>query len=356
MPLNLDALRRRVDRVDSALVRLLNQRAGLALAIGSLKHRDPEAVFYYPDREQAIVDRLTQTNHGPLLGASIQAIFREIISACRNLQKPIRVAYLEASDALAHHAAARTFGHAADYVSAPNIADVFDAVETRRADYGVVPIEISREGLYSHTLDMFIQYDLKICAEILMGVPHYLLARATNLLRITRIYAPSTAIPQARKWIKDNLPEAKLVEVSSAVIATAHAKRSPQAAAVVPTQAARLYGLRTLAPVIHDTASFKRFYVIGAATLPPTGLDKTSLMFSVRDRVGGLHAALTAFQRCGVNLSRIHTRPSQDHPWEYVFFVDFDGHPSQARIRRALHGLRRLCTNVRVLGSYPRLT
>ncbi len=351
---SLNALRRRVDRVDSALVRLLNQRAGLAQAIGSLKHHAPEAVFYYPDRERAILDRLLQANHGPLLGTSVEVIFREIISACRNLQKPLRVAYY--GPPVTREAAARTFGHATDYVPIPNIADVFEAVAARRADYGVVPIEISRVGIYSHTLDMFVRTDLQICAEILLGVPYYLLARTTHLHRITRVYSPPKALPQARRWISDNLPDARLMAIPSAAMAIAHAKRTARAAAVVPSPAPTLYGLHPLAPVVHDAGRLDRFYVIGAATLPPSGRERTSLMFSAREQVGGLRAALIAFQRCGVNLSQIHTRPSQDHPWEHVFFVDFAGHPSQPRIRRALHDLRKRCTNLRLLGSYPRLT
>lgn len=355
MSLNLEALRRRVNRIDAALIRLLRQRGRTALTIGRLKQRGPGMEFYAPERERIILDQLTRTNHDPFPQESIRSIFWEIISASRNLQKPIRIAYFGPAATFTHQAAIRNFGHAADYVPVRSISDVFDEVEKRRVDYGVVPIENSTEGVVNHTLDMFIESDLKICAEILMEISHHLLSRATDLRQVARIYSHPQALAQSRKWIKDNLPDAEMLEVASTSEAAARAKRSTRAAAIASALAGSLYGLRTLASGIQDQAdNLTRFYVIGHRIPPPSGRDKTSLMFSVKDHVGALHEALGSFRRVGINLTKIESRPSKRRAWEYFFFADFDGHVAQPRVRRVLRALERHCLLLRVLGSYPR--
>ncbi len=343
--------RRQIDELDRRLVALLNERARLAQAIGRLK-ADGEDRVYHPEREAQVLRNVLAANRGPLPDRALLAIYSEILSASRALQQPLRVAYLGPVATFTHEAAKRRFGSSAEFIPCRTIADVFLATQRGEADYGVVPVENSTEGAVAHTLDMFLDTDLQICAEILLPISHNLLGRG-RLDQIRRVYSNPQALAQCRRWLQENLPQAELIEVASTARA-AQLVTDEESAAIANAAAAEVYGLPIIAARIEDSATnLTRFLVIGPRRSPPSGHDRSAVIFAVRDRVGALHDALGVFARHGINLTRIESRPSKRRPWEYVFFVDLEGHPEDAHVQAALRELEEQCTMVKVLGAWP---
>jgi chorismate mutase/prephenate dehydratase len=350
---SVDALRKKIDHVDAKLLELLNERASLAKKIGQTKSLDGQDVFV-PGREKEIFKRLSTLNAGPLPENSVHSIYREILSASRSLEAPLTVAYFGPEATYTHMAARERFGSSANYVPMASIADVFQEVKQGRAGYGVVPIENSTEGVVTHTLDMLVEADVKICAEVVLKVHHYLLSRSGKAEDVREIVSHPQALAQCRRWIASKYPQARVAEAPSTAQAAQRAAQDPALAAVASGLAKELYGLEIVARNIEDQANnITRFLVIGGRPLKPSGEDKTSIVFSVRDEVGVLHRMLDPFARNRINLSKIESRPLKEKPWEYVFFLDLEGHIEEPRIQRAIKKLQKVCLFIKILGSYP---
>jgi len=352
--MELKKLRHQVDSLDLEILRLLNQRAKMVKKIGEIKSLRNEQ-FYAPEREKEILSRMIKSNQGPLPTEAVKEIFSEILHACRNLEKKLKIAYLGPEATFTHLAAIKNFGKSAEYISTKSIADVFAEVEKGRADYGVVPIENSTEGVVNHTLDMFIESDLKICAETLLEILHCLLSQSDDLQKIKRIYSHPQAFAQCRNWLEDHLPNAELVETASTAEAAQRVKKERTAAAIASDLASELYGLKIVASRIEDRSdNFTRFLVISKDFPPSSGVDKTSILFSIKDRVGALHDMLVPFKKHNINLTKIESRPTKKKAWEYIFFVDFVGHLTEENVQKALSELEEQCLYLKILGSYPR--
>ena len=350
----LPELRQAIDAVDDRLLELLNERARLVKEVGALKAQ-AGAQFYVPDRERQILERLQAHNQGPFPTEGIRAVFSEVISACLSLEHPLRVAFFGPEATFTHMAARSRFGLSARYVPAATIGGVFAEIEKGLADLGVVPIENSTEGVVNSTLDMFMDSGLAISAEIVLRISHCLLSRAGSIDQIQKVYSHPQALAQCRTWLSHNLPRAALIEVASTALAARLAKDDPVAGAVASELAGQLYDLRVAKQRIEDEVNnATRFLVIGREAAKPTGRDKTSLMLSVKDTPGILYKVLEPLAVEGVNMTRIESRPSRKRAWDYVFFVDIDGHVSEERVQRAMRGLGRACEQVKVLGSYPK--
>lgn len=352
--MNLDDIRKEIDRIDRQLLALLNERADLVHEVGVLKKRDGLQI-YAPEREEALLRKLVAVNEGRLPEKSIRAIYREVMSAALALEDDLKIAYLGPEGTWTHQAAIKKFGHSVEYSAQPNFAEVFDQVGRRRANYGVVPIENSTEGAVSHTLDLFVDSPLHICAQILLRIENGLMA-AIPRDEIRTLYSHPQVFGQCRSWILRHFPEADLVEVSSTTRAAeiAREKADEGAAALGGPLAAELNGLEMLEECIQDRATnTTRFLVIGEKTCPPTGKDRTSLLFAIHDRPGSLVKALQAFEHFDINMSKIESRPSKRKDWEYVFYVDLAGHCEDKKVGEAMTELERHCSIVKLLGSYP---
>jgi len=352
--MSLDDIRKQIDLIDQELLGLLSQRADLVHEVGVVKKREGLQI-YAPEREQALLDRLCTLNQGRLPEKSIKAIYREIMSAALALEDDLKIAYLGPEGTWTHQASIKKFGHSVNHSSQPNISDVFDQVARRRADYGIVPIENSTDGAVFHTLDLFVDSPLHICAQILLRIEHSLMASIPRE-EIKALYSHPQALGQCRSWIAKNFPHAELVEVSSttkaAEIARDHA--SEGAAAIGSPLAAELYDLTLIEESIQDRATnTTRFLVIGEKTCPATGNDRTSILFAINDRPGSLVNALQAFEHLHINLSKIESRPSKRRDWEYIFHVDLTGHHEDGNVSKALAELANHCSMVKILGSYP---
>lgn len=350
----LQGLRQKIDGLDEQLLALLNTRARTVQKVGEIKRSRNEEV-YASDRERLILDRLEEKNAGPLPGEAVEEVFRAIINNCRLLQRKLRIAYFGPEATFTHQAATKHFGAAADYTPAKSISDVFDEVEKNRTDYGVVPIENSTEGIVNHTLDMFMESDLVICAEREDVISHCLLASVDSLKKIKSVYSHPQALAQCRKWLESHLPGVSVHEAASTADAAAHAALDASTAAVASPLAAEIYSLKILAKGIEDMRhNMTRFLIIGEKNASPSGKDKTSLLLSIKDRVGALNDLLLSFKRQRINLTKIESRPTKRKAWEYVFFIDLEGHLAQDRVRKTVESLRKKCVFLKVLGSYPR--
>jgi chorismate mutase/prephenate dehydratase len=351
---DLDELRTLIDAADDAIIRLLNERASVALEIGDAKAK-LERRAYAPDRERELLDRLAAKNSGPLPEESLRLIYKEIISASLALESPLAVAYLGPEATFTHEATKRHFGLSARLNPRRTIPDVFADVEHWRAEYGVVPIENSTEGVVNHTLDSFVNSELGICAEILLEVSHHLLTRTGDLDRVTKVYSHPQALAQCRGWLDANLPGVAQVDVSSTARAAQLASEDEGAAAVASDLAASLHGLEIAASRLEDLpGNLTRFLVIGRDDPQPTSHDRTSIMFALKDAPGILFRALEPFAAAGINMSRIESRPSRRRAWDYLFFIDTDGHRHDPKVSEAIAALEQACQFIKVLGSYPR--
>jgi chorismate mutase/prephenate dehydratase len=351
---NLDDIRRKIDRLDQQLLKLLNERADLVHEVGEIKKRD-KLQIYAPQREEALLRKLVGMNQGRLPEKSIRAIYREIMSAALALEEDLQIAYLGPEGTWTHQAAIKKFGHSVAYSPQPNFSEVFEQVSRRRAHYGVVPIENSTEGAVSHTLDLFVDSPLHICAQIFLRIENGLLS-AVPRDQIRTLYSHPQVFGQCRNWILRHFPEVDLVEVSSTTRAAeiARERAAEGAAALGGPLAAELNQLEVLEACIQDRATnTTRFLVIGEETCPPTGDDRTSLLFAIHDRPGSLVKALQAFEHFDINMSKIESRPSKRKDWEYVFYVDLAGHCADPKVAEAIAELEKHCSLVKLLGSYP---
>jgi chorismate mutase/prephenate dehydratase len=351
---SIDVLRTHIDRIDDQLLELLNQRAKLAVQIGQRKHRAQTAV-YTPAREKRIVERLLASNPGPLHLESIRPIFREIISACLSLEKRLGIACLGPLGTFSHQAALEQFGAASQIMPVDAVAAVFDEVEHGRADYGVVPVENSTEGMVAATLDRFVSSPLTIKAEVLLRVEQHLLSRSGRGDRIRQIVSHPQSLGQCRQWLTQHFPNVPQVGAASNAHAAELARRDGRVAAIAGRVAAEHYGLKTIAAHIQDQAqNCTRFLVISRDGIgSPSGDDKTSLLFSVPHVAGALHRVLKPFADNRVSICTIESRPMKDRVWEYLFFLDLVGHMRERPVARALAALEQRCSLLKVLGSYP---
>jgi len=350
--MSLEKLRKKIDKLDSQIVKILNKRADVSLEIGDLKSRQNKGI-YSPAREKEILKRISKLNKGPLTTSALEAVYREVMPGSLALEKPLRIAYLGPQATFTHLAAIKKFGSQVEYLPCNTITDIFTEVERLNADYGVVPIENSIEGAVSHTLDMFVDSDLRICAQIILEVSHNLLANCAKN-KIKRIYSNPQVFGQCRLWLETNLSKAELVEVTSTTRAAQIAARGKNSACIASILAAKQYGLKVIARDIEDNPhNITRFLVIGQTDVSQTGEDRTSIMFSIKDRVGALHDMLVPFKRYKINLTKIESRPSKKKAWDYYFYVDLSGHRLNKKVQRALSALEEKCKYLKVLGSYP---
>ena len=354
--MSLPEIRKKIDALDDQLIALLNERADLVHEIGLVKRAEGSEI-YAPEREETVLRALALKNAGlggRLPERAIRAIYREIMSASLALEKDLAIAYFGPESTNTHQAACSKFGASVRYIPQVTIADVFDVVARGNADYGVVPIENSTEGAVNHTLDVFMESELRICAQILMKIENHLVAKIPRE-KIRKIYSHPQVFGQCRQWLRLNLPDVDLVEVSTTARGAEIAAEEPDAAAITGRMAAEAHGLQILAPSIQDIATnTTRFLVIGRTASPPTGDDRTSLMFCVQDKPGALFHALEPFNRLRISMSKIESRPSKRKAWEYFFFVDIDGHASEEKVKAALEELEKHCTFVKILGTYPK--
>ena len=351
--MNLDHLRDQIDSLDEEIVRLLNERIRVVQAIGEAK-KESGAEIYVPSRERAVFEKIKRLNEGPLPEESAHAIYREIMSAALALETEMKIAYLGPEATFTHQAARSKFGASVEYIPAATISEVFDRVQNRTADYGVVPIENSTEGAVTHTFDQFATTSLKICAEIYLPISLTLLSKVERE-QVRVIYSKQEVFGQCRTWLQTHLPEVELSPVESTTKAVQLAMETEGSAAIASAMASDMYGIEVLANGIQDMqGNTTRFLVIGQNFSASTGDDKTSVVFGVKHAVGALHEALSVFKADEINLSKIESRPSRNKAWEYYFFVDVDGHAEDQPVAKALEDLQGHCTLMTVLGSYPK--
>jgi chorismate mutase/prephenate dehydratase len=350
--MDLTHLRNKIDVLDARIIELLNDRAAITLSIGKEKIKNKKPI-YAPDREQDVLKRIKSLNSGPIKNDAVEAIYREIMSASLNLEKPLRIAYMGPEATFSHLASLKKFGSSVGHVACDNVAEVFSRVEGGDCDYGVVPIENSIEGVVTHTMDLLVESDLKICSQVLLDVTHHLMSKG-NLAQIKEVYSHPQVLGQCRGWLMKNMPKAHLIPVVSTTKAAQMVANKKNAACIASQVAASLYGLNILKKNIQDsTHNITRFLVISTMDVPRTGRDRTSLVFSIKDKVGALHAMLTPFMRNKINLTKIESRPSKKKAWDYYFFVDCEGHQSDTKVARALSQLEGMCKFLKILGSYP---
>jgi len=348
---NLAALRAQIDGLDRQLVGLMNERAELARQIGLLKQTSGQQT-YDPAREETVLERVAKGNAGPLSSDSLKAIFRELISGSRAIEQHLRVAHLGPPWTYSHLAALHRFGGSVDFVPVASISAAFEEVHAGHSHYGVVPLENSTDGRIADTLDNLARLSVKICAEVPLRIHHTLLA-ACDRSAIREVYSRPQALSQCRNWLARHLPAARLIEVTSTSAAAEMAAQKPQAAAIASRQAGVHYGLDVLAEEIEDLpGNTTRFAVIGHTDAGRTGKDKTSLMFEIEHRPGGLADALAIPKRQKLNLTWIESFPLPGQDRGYIFFVELEGHRTDLRVRRAIASLEKRCTRVVCLGSY----
>ncbi len=355
--LDLNSVRKRIDALDRQIQELISARAELALNVGAAKGKLAAAVDYYrPEREAQVLRAVREHNQGPLSDEEMLRLFREIMSACLAQQEPLRIAYLGPEGTFTQQAVQRHFGHSNDTIAVAGIEDVFQQVESKEADFGVVPIENSTQGVVSHTLDIFATSELKICGEITLRVHQNLLSHASDLGKIERIYSHQQSLSQCRRWIQQHLPTAECIAVSSNAEAARRARYSPDAAAIASRAAASIYNLPIKFSAIEDQQdNSTRFLVLGRGLFAASGADKTTLLMATAegDGPGDLYSLLEPLNRHNINMTRIESRPSRESTWGYVFFIDVLGHAEREPLRSVLAELGKSSSMVRVLGSYP---
>ncbi len=351
----LDKLRGDIDAVDEKLQSLLTRRADLARRVAGVKQRAGTDKFYRPEREAQILAAVAARNQGPLSNETLTRLFREIMSACRALEQELTVAFLGPAGTFTEEAAQKHFGRAVQNRPLGAIDEVFREVESGNAHFGVVPVENSTEGVINHTLDMFMVSPLKVCGEVELPIHHCLLSRGADLKTAKRVLSHQQSLAQCREWLDANLPGVERVAVSSNAEAARLVSGDDSALAIASESAARLYGLTVLAANIEDRPdNTTRFLVVGKLDSPPSGNDKTSLLLSGRNVPGALQRLLAPLARHGINMTRIESRPSREKPWEYVFFVDVEGHARDRKMQSALKVLEKEAAFVKWLGSYPK--
>jgi len=350
----LKELRLNIDDVDDKILELLNKRASLVIDVGKIKLKGKRD-FHAPEREKEIYQRLSSNNKGPFPNQALKNVFREIMSASLSLEKPLKVAYLGPKATFTHQACMQYFGLSAECIPQKDIADVFDDVERGKVDYGVVPIENTTEGVVSHTIDMFMTSELRICGEIMMEVSLSLLNKTGKMAEVKKICSHPHAIAECKEWLREHLPDVPVFDVSSTAMAAQEASEVTSTAAIASEFAATLYDLQVVERKIEDHINnFTRFLVIGKKSPEKSGEDKTSIMFAIKDIPGALYKMLKPFAERGINMTKIESRPQKGKAWEYIFFVDMDGHISDAKVSEALGELETQCSFLKILGAYPK--
>lgn len=350
----LEKLREEIREKDREIVRLLNERARISVRIGQVKGQEGLAV-YDPVQEAKVLDDLNTLNEGPLSDRQVSSIYREIISASRDLQKPVAVAFLGPEASFSHLAARLHFGAAGRFVPEPDIARVFDEVEKGALDWGVVPVENSLEGSVNVTLDRLILTPLKIRAEMYLRISQCLISEAKSFRNVKTVYSHPQGLAQCQAWLRAHLPNSVWSETESTAAAAQLVQGRKNAAAIGSALAASAYGLTVLASGIEDNPSnTTRFLVVGRGDNPPTGDDKTSVIFATQDVPGSLHRALASFARRKINLAKIESHPVKERVWEYLFFVDMIGHRQDKGVKNCLAELKDKTVYLKILGSYPR--
>jgi len=352
----LDSIRQKIDVLDKKLQDLINERARLAQEVAQVKQaQGDDAVYYRPEREAAVLREVLARNEGPLSGEDMARLFREIMSACLALEQTLQVAFLGPEGTFTQAAALKHFGHSVRTVSMTAIDEVFREVESAAVNYGVVPVENSTEGVVNHTLDMFMQSSLVICGEVDLRVHHHLLGHSQERSSLKRIYSHQQSLAQCREWLDVRLPGVERVAVSSNAEAARRAAGEEQVAAIASNIAADIYGLEILEANIEDNPdNTTRFLIIGRESVASSGDDKTSLLVSMPNKPGALHQMLEPFAENAISMSRIESRPSRLANWEYVFFIDINGHVDDKKVTQCLDALREKTSMLKVLGSYPR--
>ena len=350
----LGKLRDGIDAIDTQVLQLLSQRAKLAQRVGEIKHGN----IYRPEREAQVLRRIAETNPGPLSEAAVRTIFREVMSACLALEQPLKIAYFGPAGTFTESAAKKHFGSAPTFTPYMTIDDVFRAVESGQVDYGVVPVENSTEGSVGRTLDQMLTSPLMVCGEVNLRIHQNLMTKAASLADVKKLYSHAQSLAQCHEWLNRNLPNLPRVPVASNAEAARMAAADPEACAIAGEAAARLYELNILAANIEDDPNnTTRFVVLSHHDAGPSGLDKTSFVCSAQNKPGAVHDLLTPFKQHGVSMSRFESRPARgfgNSRWEYVFFVDIDGHRQDPGIARALEDLRGCVGFLKELGSYPK--
>lgn len=351
----LAGVRAEIDRIDGELLQLLNQRARCAQRVGEIKAEFGDAGFIYrPEREAQVLRRLQEANPGPLPNENITFFFREVMSACLSLEQPLSIAFLGPLGTFSESAASKHFGHAACLLPQNSIDDVFREVEAGRAHYAVVPVENSTEGAVGRTMDLLLSTSLKICGEVVLRIHQNLLSRATDLSAIQKVYSHAQSLAQCHEWLNRTLPQAQRISVGSNAQAAQLAAAESGAAAIAGEAAAVRYELPKLAEKIEDEPNnTTRFLVLGRQDAGISGRDKTSLVMSTPNRTGALHDLLAPLTAAGVSMCRLESRPARNALWEYVFYVDIEGHREMPEIKTALAQLAANAAYLKILGSYP---
>ncbi len=352
---DLQTLRLRIDVLDEQVQSLISERAHCAQQVAKVKRAGGESTdFYRPERETEVLRRVMERNQGPLANEALVRIYRELMSACRGLEGPLRIAFLGPEGTFTEAAAHKHFGHAVQAVPLAAIDEVFREVESGTAQYGVVPVENSTEGMISHTLDMFLNSPLKVCGEIELRVHQNLLGNITDVGTVARVYSHQQSFAQCREWLDAHLPHVERITVSSNAEAARRAHAEGDCLAIASVTAAERYSLKILQNNIEDEPdNTTRFLVIGRQQVAPCGTDKTSLLVSTRNRPGALHRLLAPLAQHGISMTRIESRPSRRSTWDYVFFVDIEGHLQDDKVKEALAALEQEAALFKVLGSYP---
>jgi len=352
----LQVIRARIDALDEELQALINERASLAQEVAKVKLADgEEALFYRPEREAQVLRRVKERNQGPLPAEEVARLFREVMSACLALEQPMQVAFLGPEGTFSQEAVLKHFGHSAVTVPMAAIDEVFREVEAGSAHYGVVPVENSTEGAINHTLDLLLKTPLKICGEVELRIHDHLMSRVASLADIKRVYSHGQSLAQCREWLDSHLAGAERISVSSNAEGARLAGEEEGAAAIAGQAAAELYGLTNLESNIEDDPNnTTRFFILGRDEVPASGHDKTALLLSTKNKPGALSQLLEPLARHGISMSRIESRPSRKGVWEYVFFVEIEGHRDDEQVATALQALEQEAAMFKILGSFPR--
>ncbi|MDR3071789.1 MAG: prephenate dehydratase [Endomicrobium sp.] len=355
MSLKLKQTRQSIDKIDREITKLINKRALLALDAAKVKngtYNKGDTVIYVPSREREVLKKVTSIK-GILEKEALKNIYTEIISACRNLEKLTKVAFLGPWASFTHQAAIRNFGSSVCFVPVATAQEVITEIESGRVSFGVVPVENSNEGSVNIVLDTFVETELKICAEVSLKIEQCFLVKESKS-KIVRIYSHPHALAQCNNWVTKNYPDVELISVCSTAEAAKKIAKEGFAAAIASEAAAKMYNLRVLQKGIQDNVeNFTRFFVIGKSLAKPSGGDKTSLIFMVKNKVGALHNILGIFSKHNVDLTKIESRPTKKKAWEYVFFIDFKGHVNDKSIMKMVKILKQNCVFMKILGSYP---
>lgn len=349
----IDKLRKNIDIIDKNIIDLLNERFKISEEIKNYKIENNLPVLNMK-REKEILDKLSLYIKSPLTYKYFENIYKEILSASRDLQKKMKVAFFGLEYSYTHIAGMKFFGKSCEFISGENIVDVFNQVENKNVQFGVVPVENSTEGVVSYTLDMMMDRDVNIYAEIYLDIHHNLISQETDINEIKKVYSHSQGLAQTRNWCMKNLPNVEILEASSTTKAVEIAKNTKNVGAISSLLAAEKYELNVLAKNIEDKANNKtKFYVISLENSEKSKINKTSIMFSIKDKIGALYEMLTPFRENNINLTKIESRPTKKKAWEYVFFIDFIGYKDDEIVKVALQELEKKCLFLKILGSYP---